>query len=463
MPANTSAHVMQFLDDKNRKWWILVAMGGVVGLILLDETVVGVALPSVKRDLGLSEVAAHWVINAYLLVFAGLAAAAGKLGDVVGLKRLFVLGVVIFGLASLSAGFAQDAFWLIAARAIQGIGAAVIFPASMAMVTIAFPKEKRGLALGIYGAIGTVFLALGPLVGGFLTDFYSWRWIFWINPPIAAGIALMVAFAWVDPPREEAAARFDYLGLILLVSGLGLFVFALMQGPEWGWSEPAIVALLIAGLALLATFVLVERRIASPLIDVDLFDSATFSACNLVVFAAQFSKIAVIVFGAIYLQNSLHMTPLEAGLALVAAVGPAPFTATLSGRLADRVGERIPTLAGLAAAGLALLWIGFAVVWDNYWLLFPALLIWGGASPFLFMPPQRAIMNAVPVSKQGQAGGIAMTSQLLGGTIGMAVCGTLFVMTNDFRVVILATAGLMLAILLIGWLTIKRGTNVISR
>ncbi len=450
---------MQILNDKNRKWWILVAMGGVVGLILLDETVVGIALPSVRRDLGLSQVASHWVINAYLLVFAGLAAAAGKLGDVIGLKRLFILGVVIFGVSSLAAGFAQNGAWLITARAIQGIGAAVIFPSSMAMVTIAFPKEQRGLALGIYGAIGTVFLALGPLIGGFLTDVFSWRWIFWINPPIAAGIALMVAAAWVDPPREQATARFDYLGLMLLVSGLSLFVFALMQGPEWGWSNPAILALLIAGLALLATFVVVERRIATPLIDVDLFDSATFSACNLVVFAAQFSKIAVIVFGAIYLQNALNLSPLEAGLALVAAVGPAPFTAALSGRLADRVGSRIPTLAGLTAAGLALLWVGFAVVWDSYWLLLPALLVWGGASPFLFMPPQRAIMNAVPASKQGQAGGIAMTSQLLGGTIGMAVCGTLFVMTNDFRVVFLATAAWMLAVLLIGWFAIERGTK----
>lgn len=333
----------------------------------------------------------------------------------------------------------------------------------MAMVTIAFPKEQRGLALGIYGAIGTLFLALGPLVGGFLTDFFSWRWIFWINPPIAAGIALMVAAAWVDPPWEEAAARFDYLGLILLVSGLGLFVFALMQGPEWGWSEPAIVALLIGGIAVLATFVVAERRIGTPLFDVDLFDSATFSFCNLVVFAAQFSKIAVIVFGAIYLQNALNMSPLEAGLALVAAVGPAPITAALSGRLADRLGARIPTLAGLTAAGLALVWIGFAIVWDNYWVLLPALLVWGAASPFLFMPPQRAIMNAAPVSKQGQAGGIAMTSQLLGGTIGMAVCGTLFVMTKDFRVVFLATAALMLAVLLIGWLAIERETNGASR
>jgi MFS family permease len=163
------------INDNNRKWWILAAMGGVIGLILLDETVVGVALPTIRTDLGMSQVAAHWVVNAYLLVFAGLAAAAGRLGDLAGLHRLFTAGVAIFGIGSLACGFAESGDWLIAARAVQGVGAAVIFPCSLSMVTIAFPADQRGLALGLSGSIGTVFLALGPLIGGFFTDVVSWR------------------------------------------------------------------------------------------------------------------------------------------------------------------------------------------------------------------------------------------------------------------------------------------------
>jgi len=180
------------ISDTNRKWWILAAMGAILGVILLDETVVGVALPTMQTDLGMSEVTSHWVVNIYMLTLAGLAAAAGKIGDIIGHKTVMITGLIIFGAASLLCGFAQTDIWLIIARGIQGCGAAIIFPSSLAMTTIAFPPSQHGLALGIYGAIGTVFLSLGPLVGGFLTDFLSWRWIFWVNPPIVLAIAAIV-------------------------------------------------------------------------------------------------------------------------------------------------------------------------------------------------------------------------------------------------------------------------------
>lgn len=450
------------IDDKSRKWWILAAMGGVVGLILLDETVVGVALPTIRDELGMSLVSSHWVVNAYLLVFAGFAAAGGKLGDIIGHRVLFTISVTIFGLASLACGFAQDGTWLIAARALQGIGAAVIFPASMAMITIVFPQDQRGVALGIYGAIGTVFLALGPLVGGFFTEVLSWRWIFLINPVMAIVIAGIVVAVWRDPVRAGPAAKLDIAGLSTLVSGLTMLVFAMMQGPDWGWSNSVILILLVGGAGVLGFFVFLERRIDAPLIEVDLFAGAGFTACNLIVFAAQFSKIAVIIFGALYLQHTIGMSPLIAGLALLVAVGGSPVTAAPSGKLADRYGSRRPTLAGLFLATAAVLWIGVAAAWETYLAMVPALLIWGAAMPFCFMPPQRAIMNAVPVEKQGQAGGIVMTSQLLGGTIGMAVCSTLYSMTQDYRVVFLATAGIMMVILIIGYFAIEHDTGSAS-
>lgn len=196
------------IKDESRKWWILIAMGAVAGLIMLDETVVGVALPTVRRDLGMSAVASHWVISAYMLVFTGTAAASGKMGDVFGFKNLVLVGGAVFGLASLSAGFAEGSVFLIAARAVQGVGAAVIFPATIAMVTIAFPKQQRGMAIGILAAIGTTFLAVGPPVGGFLTEILSWRWIFWINVPLVALIVLIVLVVWVDPPRHDKRPTF---------------------------------------------------------------------------------------------------------------------------------------------------------------------------------------------------------------------------------------------------------------
>lgn len=454
--CETGADIMPQKAGDIRKWWILIAMGAILGVILLDETVVGVALPTMQTDLGMSEVASHWVVNIYMLVLACLAAAAGKLGDIVGHKALMITGLLIFGLASLMSGFAESGHWLIAARGVQGLGAAIIFPSSLAMVTIAFPVAQRGMAMGIYGAVGTTFLALGPAVGGFLTEFASWRWIFWVNPPIVLLIAAVVLAAWLDPAEATKGERLDKTGLLLLVGGLSPLVFATMQAPEWGWLDPTIVVLGIAGIVLLAGFAVFERRVAQPLIEVGLFSNPTFTSCNLIVFLAQYSKMAVFVFGALYLQDVLGMTSLMAGLALLPTVAPQIIAAPLAGIAADRYGARWPSLGGLAMMTFGLAWMWLALDARSYWVLFPGLLAWGLSPAFLFVPPQRAVMNAVPVAKQGQAGGIVMSAQLLGATVGMSVCSAVFSTTNDYRAVFLSNTILSLGILLISWLTIER-------
>ncbi len=442
-------------DTSNgRKWWILASMGAILGVILLDETVVGVALPTIQVDLDMSEVASHRVVNVYMLVLAGIAAAAGKLGDIIGHRALMTIGLLIFGLASLASGFADSGAWLIAARGVQVAGAAIIFPSSLAMVTIAFPEAQRGMALGIYGSIGTVFLALGPTVDGFLTDDLSWRWIFWVNPPIVVVVATIVLTVWRDLP--VAAKRLDVAGAVLLVSGLSMIVFALMEGPDWGWSDPAILLLLALGALLLLAFVLVELRMPRPLLDVNLFANPTFAGCNLVVFSAQYSKMAIFVFGALYLQDVLKMSPLMAGIALLPTVAPQVVTATLAGVAADRFGARWPSLIALMAMGGGLCLVAVAIALGSYAVMFPGLLAWGLSQAFLFVPPQRAVMNAVPPQKQGQAGGIAMTSQLLGATIGMAVCSTLFNTAGAFGVVFWSNAAFTGLVLVVGWLMIER-------
>ena len=404
----------------------------------------------------MSHVAAHWVVSVYFLVFTGLTAAAGKLGDLFGLKKVFASSLVIFGLASLAAGFAQNGPWLIAARALEGVGAAVIYPISLAMVTNVFPKEQRGMAMGTCIAVGTAFLAAGPLVGGFFTELISWRWIFWINVPVVALILLIVQAAWVERPREGPRQGLDVGGLVTLVTGLTLLVFAIMQGAAWGWGNQAILASLAGGLVVLGIFVMIELRHPTPLIAVRLFRGASFSACNLVIATAQFSKIAVVVFVALYLQDVLKMTPLVAGLCLLAAVVGTPIMARPTGRIADKLGARRPMLGGLALASLGMLWTALAAGWDSYALLLPGLLVWGFSLTFCFIPGLRATMNAVPPEQHGQVSGITMTGRLLGGTLGMAVCSTLYAMTGSFQVVFLVTGGLMLAVLPVAWLFIER-------
>ncbi|MEM7025507.1 MAG: MFS transporter, partial [Pseudomonadota bacterium] len=401
------------------------------------------------------QIRSHWVINAYLLVLAALAAGAGKLGDVLGLRTLFSIGLLVFGLSSLIAGFADSGAWLITARAFQGVGAAIVFPGSMAMITIVFPAEQRGMALGIYGAIGTVFLTAGPFVGGLFTELLSWRWIFWVNLPLVAAVATIVLLAWDDPKHDASGAPFDYRGLAGLAGGLFMLVFAIMEGPDWGWTHPLISIAFVGGCLVLGWFAVAEYRSRAPLIEVDLFRNASFTVSNLVVLTAQFTKMAVIVMGALYLQTVLDMNPLVAGIALLVAVAPEPFTGAPTGRLTDRYGARRPVLVGLLATFIGLLWLGLFAGWENYWLLVPGLVLWGIVQPAMFVPAMRGVMNAVPVAKQGQASGIVLTAQLLGGTLGMAILGTVLATTQSYRLVFLATTALVGLVLLLAWFAVE--------
>ena len=450
---------MLSISNANRKWWILIAMGAVAGLIMLDETVVGVALPTLRRELGLSEVASHWVINAYMLVFAVLAAAAGKLGDVIGFRSLVSGGGIVFGLASLAAGFAEDGTVLIVARACQGAGGAVIFSCTVAMITVAFPPEQRGMALGILAAIGTGFLAAGPFIGGVLTELVSWRWIFWVNVPIVVLILVIASLAWVDPPRSETRPPFDYGGLVTLVAGLGLLVFAVMQGAAWGWTQGVILGSFAGGIVILGLFFVIERRCPTPLIDVELFRNNSFSVCTLVLFSGQFAKITMVVFVALYLQDRLAMSPLTAGLALLASVAAFPLLSTLVGRMADKLGANRLVLGGMALASVAMGWNALAGGWDTYLLLLPGLVLWGVGMSFCYAPTLRAMANFVPVDKQGQTSGIGITARSLGGTIGVAAGSTLLAATGSFQIVFLFAAILLATATGTWWLTIGRAES----
>jgi MFS family permease len=420
------------IDDKSRKWWILAAMSGVLGLIVLDETVVGVALATIRPELAMSQVASHWVVNAYLLTFTCFVAVGGRLGDVLGHRGFFVMGVAVFGLASLAAGFAPSGAWLIAARALQGIGAAVVFPASLAMM-------------------------MGPLLGGFFTETLSWRWIFWINLPVVAAIAAIVWSAWTAPPRERhGPGKIDWPGLISLVGGLTALVTGLMQGAEWGWGATATLALFSGGVVLLALFIVWERRTAHPLIQLGLLRDATFTGGILVFSMFQFNKIAVFVFVALYLQDALDFSPIDAGLVVMLAVVPTLGTSLLSGRAVDRFGSRRPLFVGLVLNGTALLLVALATTVHSVALLMAPLVVWGAMLPFIAISARRALMSAVPKDQQGEASGVNLTVQMLGGAVGMALCGALLVATGSYWSLFLMTGVLVFALLVVAWFTVER-------
>ena len=445
------------ITDDNRKWWILTALGAAGGLIMFDETVIGVALPTIRHDLGMTELAAHWTISIYMLVFASLAAAAGKIGDLIGFRVLFTAGIAIFGAASFLCGWAQNGDVLLVARAIQGVGAAIIFPASIAMLVLVFPKEQRGVAIGILAATGTVFLAAGPLIGGTLTEILSWRWVFWINAPIAIIIVTIVSLSWSLPKKAAEGSIFDIKGFILMTLGLSLFVFAIMQGASWGWTQIYILSALIGGVISLVIFYILERRSEQPLIDVRLFHSASFSSANLILFAGQFSKLSLVVFGALFLQDKLGLSPFQSGLALLVCVAAFPVLSIPVGRLADLFGARSLVLGGLAFATLGMFWVAIATAADSYVSLLPGLIIWGLGMPFCYAPTLRAMANSVPAEKQGEVSGIGVTSRLLGGTLGVALSSTVLVASGGFQGVFYLAAWVMLGALVFGGLVFDKG------
>lgn len=416
------------------RWWILGAMGAILGVILLDETVISVGLPTIQNDLGLSALAAHWVVNVYLLVLACFAAAAGRLGDILGMRLLLSAGLLIFGLASAMGGFSETGFVLLLARGIQGVGAAMIFPLSLVVLIQSFDEKERGLALGLYGGIGTVFLSLGPLVGGLLTEYLSWRWIFWVNPPIVLAVAVVTWACWRDP-EHTPTTQFDWKGLVLLVASLGAFVFGIMEGPDRGWLRPEVLVALVAGGSLFVVFVRLEQRSCEPLIAVDLFRIPGFAAANMILFTAQFGKIALFVFSALYFQSDLGYAPLAAGAALLPIAIPQVFIAPVAGKVADRLGTRRPSLIGMALGTSAVVLVAVGMELQFTGMTLCGFVLWGCCVPFLFVPPRRAVMSSVPANLHGQASGISMSFQLLGGTVGMALGSSVFTITGSFPLV----------------------------
>ena len=413
------------ITDTNRRWWTLGAMCFALFMAMLDNTVVNVALPSIQRDLDMSISGLEWTVNAYTLVLAVLLVTGGRLGDLFGRKRMFLFGVVVFALASGMIGFAQSEAWLVGFRAVQGIGAAFMMPGTLSIITHTFPAEERGKAIGTWAGVSALALAIGPVVGGFLVEHVSWQSIFLINLPVAA-FAVALTLAATPESRDESVNRsVDVPGVAAITVGLGALVLALVEGNAWGWGSDRILALFALAAAALIAFVVIERRSAAPMVDFGFFRSRQFFGANMVAFIVTFGMFAMFFFLALYMQNVLDYSALQAGVRFLPTTVLIIIIAPVAGRLADKIGSRLPMVAGLLMVSGSLLWQSFIGVDTSYAFLVGPFMLMGIGMGLVMSPMSTAAMNAVEVTKAGVASGILSMTRMVGGTFGVAALAAL--------------------------------------
>jgi EmrB/QacA subfamily drug resistance transporter len=413
------------ITDDNRRWWTLGAMCFALFMVMLDNTVVNVALPTIQRDLHASISGLEWTVNAYTLSFAVLLVTGGRLGDLFGRRKVFLFGVVVFALSSASIGFSPDQTWLVVGRAVQGMGAAFMMPATLSIISNAFPPEERGKAIGTWAGVSAMALAIGPVVGGFLVEHVSWQSVFFLNIPVAIGAVAVTLFATHESRDETVDRVVDIPGVVAITVGLGSLVLALVESNSWGWGSPRILGLLAAAVVGLTAFALVERHGRAPMVDFSFFRSRSFLGANVVAFIVSFAMLAMFFFIALYMQNIQGFSPLEAGVRFLPSTLVLIVMGPVAGRLADKVGPRLLMTTGLLFTTASLLWQSFLEVDSGYSFLLGAFVLMGIGMGLVMSPMSTAAMNAVDRTKAGVASGILSMSRMVGGTFGVAALGAL--------------------------------------
>jgi EmrB/QacA subfamily drug resistance transporter len=410
-----------------RKWWTLIAVSVATFMLLLDITVVNVALPSIREDLGASFEDLQWVVDAYALTLAALVLTAGSLADRLGRRRVFAVGLAIFTAASLLCALAPDPTFLNLSRALQGVGGAIMFAVSLALIAQEFPAgRERGTAMGIYGATIGIAVAVGPLIGGALTDALGWESIFYLNVPIGLA-AIAITFLKLRESRDPHATRIDWAGTATFSAALGLLVLALVRGNSEGWGSTLIVSLFVAAAVLMAAFIAIERRVSEPMLPLGLFKRASFTGVQIAAFAISGSMFALFLYLTLYLQNYLHLTPLQAGLRYLPITLMSFVAAPIAGALLSRVPARLMMGAGLGAAGVGLLLMS-GVQTDSGWTTLLGGFLVAGAGVGLINPVIADVaISVVPKEQSGMAAGINDTFRQVGVSVGIAVWGAIFV------------------------------------
>jgi EmrB/QacA subfamily drug resistance transporter len=417
-----------------RKWWTLIAVSVATFMLLLDITVVNVALPSIREDLDASFTDLQWVVDAYALTLAALVLTAGSLADRLGRRRMFAIGLGVFSVASLLCALAPDPTLLNLARAFQGVGGAVMFAVSLALVAQEFPAgRERGMAMGIYGATIGVAVAIGPLVGGALTDGLGWASVFYINVPVGIA-AIAVTYLRLRESRDPDATRVDWPGVATFSTALFLLVLALVRGNDEGWGSTLIVSLFAGAGALLAAFVAIESRVKEPMLPLGLFKLPSFTGVQLAAFAISGSAFALFLYLTLYLQNYLGYSPLEAGLRYLPITLASFLFAPIAGALLSRVPARVMMSTALGAAGVGLLLMSGIGAGDEWTTLLGGFLVLGAGTGLLNPVIADVAVSVVPKEQSGMASGINDTFRQVGVAVGIAVWGAIFVASGAHKV-----------------------------
>jgi EmrB/QacA subfamily drug resistance transporter len=405
------------------KWWTLVGACFGLFILMLDSTVVALALPQIRHDVDASPEQLQWVMNVYLLTIAVLVVTAGRLGDMFGRKRVFLIGLVLFALGSVLSGAAGDANVLILGRILQGAGAAPVLPLSLALVANVFAPQERARALGIWAAVSAVALAIGPLAGGVLIEI-DWRLIFWLNVPVAALGLFVTARAAPESTDPGAGERIDWTGLAALSAGLTAVVLALVQSRAW--SGGVVIALAAAGIASLWVFWAVEHRVRDPIVEFDLFRNGPYFGASAAAFALVGAFWAVLFFQPQYLQDVRGHSPIACGVLVLPITAPMVFISPFSGRLIGSFGARRLMTAGMVCGVLGLLVLTQIDSSTPYGVLLIGYLLFGVALGLVYAPMSTAAMAAMPGEKVGIAAGVLAMDRVLAGAVALAGSGAIF-------------------------------------
>ena len=410
---------------RDPKWWTLVAVCTGVFMLLLDITIVNVALPDIQTELGASLSDLQWVIDAYALSLAALLLTAGSLADLYGRRRVFVIGTVVFTLGSIACGAAQDIFLLTLARAFQGIGGAAMFATALALLASAFSGKDRGTAFGVFGATTGVAVAIGPVLGGVLTSALSWRWIFFVNIPICV-VALAVSVLKVQESRDPRAGRPDWFGFVSFSLGLGALVYGLIEAGQKSWGDQTVVLSLTASAVLMVVFLVSQVVQRQPMFDLGLLRKPTFTGGLVAAFCVSASIFSLLAYLVIYLQNVLDYSAVETGVRLLFLSGASFVAAAIAGRLTEKVPVKWLIGPGFLILGAGLLLI-LGIRTDSSWThLIPGLLLSGVGIGLINPPLASTAVGVVPVERAGMASGVNSTFRQVGIATGIAALGSIF-------------------------------------